>query len=125
MQNTGQTKLTDSFLGKVVEVVSGDTLVVKDINGGGVERRFSLSSVRAPRAGGRDRAPEPYGLEAREFMRKKLIGRDVTVKMEYTRKIGPVPPSGDGPPAADVRTCATWHLLVLHPTAFATYIGLQ
>lgn len=41
--NTGQTKLSDSFLGKVVEVVSGDTLVVKDINGGGVERRVSLS----------------------------------------------------------------------------------
>jgi hypothetical protein len=48
-------------------------------------------SVRAPRAGGRDRAPEPYGLDAREFLRKKLIGKDVTVKMEYTRKIGMMP----------------------------------
>jgi hypothetical protein len=47
--------------------------------------------VRAPRAGGRDRAPEPHGLEAREFLRKKLIGKDVTVKMEYTRKIGMMP----------------------------------
>eukprot|EP00878_Enallax_costatus_P006933 GHUV01007265.1.p1 GENE.GHUV01007265.1~~GHUV01007265.1.p1 ORF type:complete len:560 (+),score=208.13 GHUV01007265.1:80-1759(+) len=94
-QNTGQTKLSDSFLGKVVEVVSGDTLVIKDVNAG-VERRVSLSSVRAPRAGGRDRAPEPYGLDAREFLRKKLIGKDVTVKMEYTRKIGPVMPGADG-----------------------------
>jgi endonuclease YncB( thermonuclease family) len=42
-QNTGQTKLSDTFLGKVVEVVSGDTVVVKDINGGGMERRVSLS----------------------------------------------------------------------------------
>jgi hypothetical protein len=33
--------------------------------------------VRAPRAGGRDRAPEPYGLDAREFLRKKLIGKEV------------------------------------------------
>lgn len=41
-QNTGQTKLSDSFLGKVIEVVSGDTLVIKDINAG-VERRLSLS----------------------------------------------------------------------------------
>ena len=82
MQNTGQTKLTDSFLGKVVEVVSGDTLVVKDINGGGVERRFSLSSVRAPRAGCCHRAPEPYGLEAGEFSRKNLLGSDVAVQME-------------------------------------------
>jgi endonuclease YncB( thermonuclease family) len=130
-QNTGQTKLSDSFVGKVVEVVSGDTLVVKDINAGGQERRISLSrcvrgralahmhwrrlghaqfvshescmtreapplakhaaadaapvahlactprSVRAPRAGGRDRAPEPHGLDAREFLRKKLIGKEV------------------------------------------------
>jgi staphylococcal nuclease domain-containing protein 1 len=42
-QNTGQTKLSDTFVGKVVEVVSGDTLVVKDINAGGAERRISLS----------------------------------------------------------------------------------
>jgi hypothetical protein len=42
-QNTGQTKLSNTFLGKVIEIVSGDTLVVKDINGGGVERRLSLS----------------------------------------------------------------------------------
>lgn len=43
LQNTGQTKLSDTFVGKVVEVVSGDTLVVKDINAGGAERRISLS----------------------------------------------------------------------------------
>lgn len=30
-------------MGKVVEVVSGDTIVVKDINAGGAERRISLS----------------------------------------------------------------------------------
>jgi staphylococcal nuclease domain-containing protein 1 len=43
VQNTGQTKLSNTFVGKVVEVVSGDTLVVKDINAGGAERRISLS----------------------------------------------------------------------------------
>jgi hypothetical protein len=65
-------------------------------------------SVRAPRAGGRDRAPEPYGLDAREFLRKKLIGKDVTVKMEYTRKIGMMPGQAAAaeapaaPPGADV-----------------------
>jgi staphylococcal nuclease domain-containing protein 1 len=48
-QNTGQTKLSDTFLGKVVEVVSGDTVVVKDINGGGVERRVSLSRCASRR----------------------------------------------------------------------------
>lgn len=56
-------------------------------------------SVRGPRAGGRDRAPEPYGLEAREFLRKKLIGKEVTVKMEYTRKIGFQPGQAEQAPA--------------------------
>eukprot|EP00965_Chrysotila_dentata_P126013 4164664-Pleurochrysis_carterae.AAC.2 len=37
------------FAAKVVEIVSGDTLIVADL-GGGAERRFSLSSVRAPKA---------------------------------------------------------------------------
>jgi hypothetical protein len=65
-----------------------------------------MISVRAPRAGGRDRAPENYGLDAREFLRKKLIGKEVTVKMEYTRKMGPQVPGADGAAAAagpDVR----------------------
>lgn len=55
--------------------------------------------MRGPRAGGRDRAPEPYGLEAREFLRKKLIGKEVTVKMEYTRKIGFQPGQAEQAPA--------------------------
>ncbi|GBF98194.1 hypothetical protein Rsub_10694 [Raphidocelis subcapitata] len=83
---TGQTKLSDTFVGRVNEVASGDTLVVKDVNAG-VERRVQLSSIRSPRVGVRDRPPEPHGNEAREFLRKKLIGKEVTVKMEYTRKV--------------------------------------
>lgn len=39
---TGQTKLSDSFVGRVNEVASGDTLIVKDVNAG-VERRVQLS----------------------------------------------------------------------------------
>jgi staphylococcal nuclease domain-containing protein 1 len=35
----------------------------------------------------RDRTADPYATEAKEFLRKKLVGRDVEVKMEYTRKI--------------------------------------
>ena len=50
---TGQTKLSDSFVGRVNEVASGDTLVVKDVNAG-VERRVQLSR-RARRRGGRAR----------------------------------------------------------------------
>lgn len=35
----------------------------------GVERRVNLSSIRAPRMGGRDRQPEPWAVEAKEFLR--------------------------------------------------------
>lgn len=48
---------------------------------------MQISSLRAPRMGTRDRAPDPFGAEAKEFLRKKLIGHTVEVKMEYTRKI--------------------------------------
>lgn len=34
-------------------------------------------SIRAPRVGIRDRPPEPHGNEAREFLRKRFIGKEV------------------------------------------------
>lgn len=61
----------------MVEVVSGDTLVVKD-SGSGVERRVNLSSLRCPRVGRRDEDPEPWALEAKEFLRQRLIGEYVS-----------------------------------------------
>ena len=76
-----------TFQGTVVEVVSGDCLVVAE-NGSGVERRITLSSIRTPRAASRDRPGEPYGAEAKEFLRSRLIGKTVSVEMEYSKKIG-------------------------------------
>eukprot|EP00798_Chlamydomonas_sp_ICE-L_P007216 gene7216-323_t len=83
---TNQTKLSDQYVGKVIEIVSGDCLVVKD-SVTRAERRVTLSSLRAPRMGTRDRPGENWATEAKDFLRKKLIGREVEVKMEYTRKI--------------------------------------
>lgn len=59
---------SDKFTGTVTEVVSGDCLVVRD-KASAVERRVMLSSLRAPRVGARERQPEPWALEAREFLR--------------------------------------------------------
>lgn len=59
---------SDKFVGRVAEIVSGDCLVVKDKTSG-LERRINLSSIRAPRMGTRDRQPEPYATEAKEFLR--------------------------------------------------------
>jgi len=59
-------------------------------------------SIRAPRVGIRDRPPEPHGNEARDFLRKKLIGKEVNVKMEYTRKVQLT--GGEGAPTGEVST---------------------
>lgn len=92
----------DKFTGKVVEVVSGDCLVVADDSApyGSplAERRVNLSSIRAPKIGNprRDEKPAPYAREAKEYLRTKLIGKEVYVTMEYARKVsmtdGPAPP---------------------------------
>lgn len=84
---------SDAFTGIVSEVVSGDILVIKD-TGSAVDRRICLSSIRAPRLGARDRASEPWGTEAKEFLRQRLIGKEVNVRMEYDRKI-PAPVGGE------------------------------
>lgn len=68
------------LLGRVVEVVSGDTLVVADAANN--ETRYSLSSIRCPRMG---REPEPYAAEAKEALRRLLIGKKVRVTPEYHR----------------------------------------
>ena len=75
------------FAGRVVEVVSGDTLIVSDE---GNERRVSFSSLRAPRMG---REPEPFAAEAKEALRKLVIGKKVRVIPEYKRTF-PAPEGG-------------------------------
>ena len=93
-KQTGSTKLSDEFTGVVVEVVSGDTIMVKDQNGG-TERRVQLSSVRAPRMATREKAAEPWATEAKEFLRQRLIGKEVSVKMEYNRKVPQIVPNSN------------------------------
>ncbi|KAI4343532.1 hypothetical protein L6164_010870 [Bauhinia variegata] len=84
-----------NFTGKVVEVVSGDCVIVADdsipYGSPQAERRVNLSSIRCPKMGNprRDEKPAPYAREAKEFLRTRLIGRQVNVQMEYSRKVGP------------------------------------
>ncbi|KAL1196830.1 Ribonuclease TUDOR 1 [Cardamine amara subsp. amara] len=97
-----------NFTGKVVEVVSGDCVIVADdavpFGSPAAERRVCLSSIRSPKMGNprREEKPAPYAREAREFLRQRLIGKQVLVQMEYSRKVTPT----DGPTtsgAADSR----------------------
>jgi len=75
-----------AYRARVVEVVSGDSIAV--ITGRGAaaaEERLFLASLRAPRIGRRGDAPAPFSLEAREALRALLIGREVDVRVCYTR----------------------------------------
>lgn len=74
-----------SFEGKVIQVVSGDTVVVQDRFG--KTKRFQLASITTPRIGNprANQPAEPWAAEAKEFVRKRLIGKRVRVNVEYTR----------------------------------------
>ncbi|KZO98957.1 transcription factor [Calocera viscosa TUFC12733] len=84
-----------SFEGQVIRVWTGDqiSVVEKSTN---KERRIQLSSVRAARAN--DPKQAHWANEAREFLRKKLIGKHVRVNIDYIR-----PPEGE----YEERDCAT------------------
>ncbi|XP_075490164.1 ribonuclease TUDOR 1-like isoform X1 [Primulina tabacum] len=91
-----------NFTGKVIEVVSGDCIVVVDdslpFGDPSAERRVNLSSIRGPKMGNprKDQKPDPYARDAKEFLRTRIIGRQVQVSMEYSRKVSLV----DGTAAA-------------------------
>ncbi|KDP22512.1 hypothetical protein JCGZ_26343 [Jatropha curcas] len=95
-----------NFTGKVVEIVSGDCIIVADdsVPYGSplAERRVNLSSIRCPKMGNprRDEKPENYAREAKDLLRRRLIGQQVNVQMEYSRKVtmgdGAMPASGSG-----------------------------
>ncbi|XP_071791896.1 staphylococcal nuclease domain-containing protein 1-like isoform X2 [Asterias amurensis] len=107
-----------TYTGKVVEVINADALVLK--TAAGDYRKVTLSSIRPPRLSqapkeGKEDGKEveqprqnerrvrplydvPYMFEAREFLRKKLIGKKVNVSVDYIK------PASDGYPE---KTCVT------------------
>uniref|UniRef100_A0A8C2ZTJ7 Staphylococcal nuclease domain-containing protein n=1 Tax=Cyclopterus lumpus TaxID=8103 RepID=A0A8C2ZTJ7_CYCLU len=100
------------FVAKVMQVVNADAMVVK-LNSGEL-KTIHLSSIRPPRIEGEKNKDKdkrfrplydiPYMFEAREFLRKKLIGKKVNVTVDYIRAAtGP----GESTPAFSERTCAT------------------
>jgi len=86
-----------NFSGKVVEVVNSDSLVLKLADGS--HKKVFLASVRPPKVDALAAADDakalrpaarvrplydiPYMFEAREFLRKKLIGKKVNVTLDY------------------------------------------
>ncbi|KAI9884064.1 MAG: sedoheptulose-7-phosphate:D-glyceraldehyde-3- phosphate transaldolase [Watsoniomyces obsoletus] len=65
----------------VSRVQSADTIYVR--NKAGVEKRISLSSIRQPKPS--EAGQVPFVPEAKEFLRKKVIGKHVSVQIDATR----------------------------------------
>ncbi|KAK5111721.1 hypothetical protein LTR85_011766 [Meristemomyces frigidus] len=65
----------------VSRVFSADTLYIR--NKAGAEKRINLSSVRQPKP--TDPKQSPFGTEAKEFLRKRLIGKHVKVTIDGKR----------------------------------------
>eukprot|EP01138_Halocafeteria_seosinensis_P007850 gb/GECG01008020.1/.p1 GENE.gb/GECG01008020.1/~~gb/GECG01008020.1/.p1 ORF type:complete len:921 (+),score=174.17 gb/GECG01008020.1/:1-2763(+) len=81
------------YTGKVTEIVSGDTIIVQVKRGSATEeRRVQLSSIRAPRVGKRDEEGEPWSWEAKDLLRRTIVGKEVEVVVDYTR-----PPAQNAP----------------------------
>ncbi|UJR27196.1 hypothetical protein I4U23_008492 [Adineta vaga] len=90
------------YQAKVLEVVNGDALTIRDLRDNKV-RKIYLSSVRAPRAADLQQKNDennpntnrpqikrplyeiPYLFEARELLRKRLIGKTVRVVTDYVQ----------------------------------------
>lgn len=75
--------LLTTYIMQVIEVASADCIVVADdslpFGDPAAERRVNLSSIRGPKMGNprRDQKPDPYARDAKEFLRTRLIGRQV------------------------------------------------
>ncbi|KIJ18624.1 hypothetical protein PAXINDRAFT_161466 [Paxillus involutus ATCC 200175] len=80
--NGGSNGNSRSFEGVVIRVWSGDQISVVEKESG-KERRLQLSSTRGPKLS--DPKQAFYAQEAREFLRKRLIGKNVRVTIDFVR----------------------------------------
>ncbi|KAH7939388.1 hypothetical protein HPB52_011697 [Rhipicephalus sanguineus] len=76
----------------VKQVLSGDTVVIRGQPRGGPppEKTLYISNITAPKLAKRptetvaETKDEPFAWEAREFLRKKLVGQEVVFSVEYS-----------------------------------------
>ncbi|CAK7568223.1 MAG: hypothetical protein SEPTF4163_006208 [Sporothrix epigloea] len=65
----------------VTKIIGADTIMVRDRSGH--EKRVQLSSIRGPRTN--EASESPFRDEAKEFLRKKLIGKHVRMTVDGSR----------------------------------------
>lgn len=80
---------TNEFTGRVIEVHSGDSLTILNLSNNEYKRIF-LSNIRAPILGNprKGEFEKPGAFEAREFLRKLLVGKNVKVELEFLKNVG-------------------------------------
>jgi len=82
------------FHGIVKQVNSGDSLIIRSaVAGKNLEKQIILAQINSARLGRnlRDNQAEPdqpYAFEAREFLRKKCVGKEVVFAREATTSTG-------------------------------------
>ncbi len=78
-------KSKKTIKGLVKGVLSGDHIIIHKSSktGPSVEYQVYLASVQAPKMGSANRAEEPFGFDAREFLRETIVGRKCEFIMEY------------------------------------------
>lgn len=72
-----------TFEATVLRIISGDTILVRRNDNSG-EQRLQLSSIRQPST--KDEKQAGYAHEARELLRKRLVGKVVSVNVDYIKK---------------------------------------
>ncbi|KAI9299095.1 hypothetical protein K502DRAFT_298660 [Neoconidiobolus thromboides FSU 785] len=85
--NETSKKEGNNFEGIVSFIANGDSIHVisKDTN---IEKKIQFSSIRAPKV--KDSKEAGYAYQAKEYLRKLLIGKQVKVKIDYIK------PASDG-----------------------------
>jgi len=92
------TKPLQLFHGIVKQINSGDSLVIRSFAAGkNLEKQIMLSQITSARLGRNLKpsspdstieADQPYAFDAREFLRKKLVGKEVVFSKEATTPSG-------------------------------------
>ncbi|KAK3834000.1 MAG: tudor domain-containing protein [Linnemannia gamsii] len=71
----------------VKSVLSADMVVLSGrprAGGPPATRTLGLNYIQAPKLGNKDRADEPFAFEARNYLRKLLVGKEVMFRVDYT-----------------------------------------
>ena len=71
---------TKTFVGKALEVFSGDSVKILNLETNDIIRVF-LANVKAPQQG------KPFSWEAKEALRRRVIGRKLKVELEFSKNI--------------------------------------